>query len=152
MIFYNYTDGRRTRTSRYAGGAEYGLPVRLLFSSRDFRGLTENRSMLIGNRISGTDGFDFATPPLQAPTMSLQRKPTWKSNWNQDKHMIIESQRNGKEILNHYLILLRQGCLRHFSSLKLSWEAGDHHSVLVVNVPFLFRSQDCPNFSLLLFS
>ena len=78
--------------------------------------------------------------------MSLQRKPTWKSNWNQDKHMIIESQGNGKEILNHYLILLRQGCLRHFSSLKLSWEAGDHHSVLVVNVPFLFRSQDCPVF------
>ena len=103
-------------------------------------------------RISGTDGFDFATPPLQAPTMSLQRKPTWKSNWNQDKHMIIESQGNGKEILNHYLILLRQGCLRHFSSLKLSWEAGDHHSVLVVNVPFLFRSQDCSDFSLLLFS
>ena len=31
LIFYNYTDGRRTRTSRYAGGAEYGLPVILLF-------------------------------------------------------------------------------------------------------------------------
>merc|ERR1719445_701626 len=43
----------------------------------------------------GTDGFDFAMPLLQAPTMSLQRNPTWKS------------------------------CLRHFSSLKLSWEAGN---------------------------
>ena len=54
--------------------------------------------------ISGTDGFDFATPPLQAPTMSLQRKPTWKSNWNQDKHITLESLGNGK--LNHYLTLL----------------------------------------------
>ena len=49
-FFYNYTDGRRTRTSRYAGGAEYGLPVRLFSSSGDFRGLTEKPSMLIGNR------------------------------------------------------------------------------------------------------
>ena len=106
LIVYNYTDGRRTRTSRYAGRAEYGLSVRLLFSSRDFRGLTEKPSIQCWSEIgiSGTDGFDFATPPLQAPTMSLQRKPTWKSNWNQDKHITLESLGNGK--LNHHLTLL----------------------------------------------
>ena len=105
-FFYNYTDGRRTRTSRYAGRAEYGLSVRLLFSSYDFKGLTENPSIQCWSEIgiSGTDGFDFATPLLQAPTMSLQRKPTWKSNWNQDKHITLESLGHGK--LNHYLTLL----------------------------------------------
>ena len=105
-FFKNYSDRRRTRTSRYAGGAEYGLPVRLLFSSYDFRRLTDKPSMQCWSEtwISGTDGFDFATPLLQAPTMSLQRKPTWKSNWNQDKHITLESLGHGK--LNHHLTLL----------------------------------------------
>merc|ERR1719445_683205 len=63
---------------------------------------------------SGTDGFDFATPLLQAPIMSLQRKPTWKS------------------------------CLRHFSSLKLSWEAGNGSPGL--RWPSL--TSTCTNFSI----
>ena len=51
-FFYNYTDGRRTRASRYAGGAEYGLPVRLLCSSAWWLQRIDRKAintMLIGN-------------------------------------------------------------------------------------------------------